>query len=45
MLPLPFFKSIRRVLALGAHSDDIEIGAGGTLLTYIQEKRDRYRIS
>jgi LmbE family N-acetylglucosaminyl deacetylase len=25
-----------RVLALGAHSDDIEIGAGGTLLSWIQ---------
>ncbi|MBV8378500.1 MAG: PIG-L family deacetylase, partial [Verrucomicrobia bacterium] len=26
------FSSIRRVLCLGAHSDDIEIGVGGTLL-------------
>jgi len=24
--------SVRRILCLGAHSDDIEIGAGGTLL-------------
>ena len=25
-----------RVLALGAHSDDIEIGAGGTILNWIE---------
>jgi hypothetical protein len=24
MVPLPLFKSVRRVLALGAHSDDFE---------------------
>jgi len=28
-----------RVLALGAHSDDIEIGAGGTILQWIAEGR------
>jgi len=28
------------VLCLGAHSDDIEIGAGGTLLTLIAQDRD-----
>ncbi len=27
-----------KVLALGAHCDDIEIGAGGTLLTWAQER-------
>jgi LmbE family N-acetylglucosaminyl deacetylase len=27
------FGSVRRILCLGAHSDDIEIGMGGTLLT------------
>ena len=29
--------SVRRVLCLGAHSDDIEIGCGGTLLKLIEE--------
>lgn len=34
MLPLPFDgePSLRRVLAIGAHADDIEIGCGATLL-------------
>jgi LmbE family N-acetylglucosaminyl deacetylase len=32
MISLPLFNSVRRVLALGADSDDIEIGLGGTLL-------------
>jgi LmbE family N-acetylglucosaminyl deacetylase len=38
MIALPFFNSVRRVLALGAHSDDIEIGLGGTLLQAIASK-------
>ncbi|HQY89502.1 MAG TPA: PIG-L family deacetylase [Tepidisphaeraceae bacterium] len=32
MLAINVFKSVRRVLCLGAHCDDIEIGAGGTVL-------------
>jgi LmbE family N-acetylglucosaminyl deacetylase len=32
-LSLAAFKSLRRVLAIGCHADDIEIGCGGTLLT------------
>ncbi|HWN94955.1 MAG TPA: PIG-L deacetylase family protein [Methylomirabilota bacterium] len=39
MLPLKFDKADRslRVLCLGAHSDDIEIGCGGTILRLISE--------
>jgi LmbE family N-acetylglucosaminyl deacetylase len=29
-----------RILALGAHSDDIEIGCGGTILRLVAERRD-----
>jgi LmbE family N-acetylglucosaminyl deacetylase len=32
--------SVRRVLCLGAHSDDIEIGVGGTLLQLASKVRD-----
>jgi LmbE family N-acetylglucosaminyl deacetylase len=34
------FDSVKRVLCLGAHSDDIEIGCGGTLLKLAQERPD-----
>lgn len=42
MFPLSIFPTDRplRVLAFGAHSDDIEIGAGGTLLTMLQSRPD-----
>ena len=33
-------QSVRRVLCLGAHSDDIEIGCGGTLLKLIEGNPD-----
>lgn len=32
--------SARRILCLGAHSDDIEIGLGGTLLKLIEQRSD-----
>jgi LmbE family N-acetylglucosaminyl deacetylase len=34
------FDKIRRVLCLGAHSDDIEIGCGGTMLQLVRDHRD-----
>ena len=36
---MPRRRSSLRVLALGAHSDDIEIGAGGTILRLVAEGR------
>jgi LmbE family N-acetylglucosaminyl deacetylase len=39
MWQLPF-GSVRRVLCLGAHSDDIEIGVGGTLLKLAAQVSD-----
>ncbi len=32
MVKMPLSATVRRVLCLGAHSDDIEIGCGGTML-------------
>jgi LmbE family N-acetylglucosaminyl deacetylase len=32
--------SLRQVLCLGSHSDDLEIGCGGTLLKLIESRRD-----
>jgi LmbE family N-acetylglucosaminyl deacetylase len=34
------FKGIKNILCLGAHSDDIEIGCGGTLLKLIRDHDD-----
>ena len=34
------FGSLRTILCLGAHSDDIEIGAGATLLRLVRENPD-----
>src|SRR5690348_12596576 len=39
MLVFPL-TSVRRVLCLGAHSDDIEIGIGGTLLELLKSRPD-----
>ena len=43
MLPLTAYKKSRgrfRILCLGAHSDDIEIGCGGTILELLRVHRD-----
>jgi LmbE family N-acetylglucosaminyl deacetylase len=43
MLPLSLFQTRRapfQVLCLGAHSDDIEIGCGGTVLQMLSSRRD-----
>src|SRR5579872_4572129 len=37
-------QDVRHVLCLGAHSDDIEIGCGGTLL-HMMRKNPKLRIS
>ncbi len=37
MTSLLSFERVRTVLAIGAHSDDIEIGAGGTLLQLAED--------
>lgn len=37
MIGFTGFKGVRRVLCLGAHSDDVEIGAGATVLRILRE--------
>jgi LmbE family N-acetylglucosaminyl deacetylase len=37
MINFSGFRDVRRILCLGAHSDDIEIGAAGTLLRCVRE--------
>ncbi len=36
MIPFASFANVKNVLCLGAHCDDIEIGAGGTILRLIE---------
>lgn len=40
MLTLDTFRNVESVLCIGAHSDDIEIGCGGTLLRLVKENPD-----
>ncbi|MGE5276577.1 MAG: PIG-L deacetylase family protein [Acidobacteriota bacterium] len=40
-LDLPRSRSPLRILCLGAHSDDIEIGCGGTILRLLAERKAR----
>ena len=43
MLALPLFDAeapVRRVLAIGCHADDVEIGCGGTLLALTRSRPD-----
>ena len=42
-MPSPLTSGPQTILCLGAHSDDIEIGCGGTLLT-LQEQRPEVKI-
>ena len=37
MIAFDIFKNVRRLLCIGAHSDDIEIGAGATVLRVLRE--------
>ncbi|MBC7782345.1 MAG: PIG-L family deacetylase [Burkholderiales bacterium] len=39
MTPFTGLNSVRRLLCLGAHSDDIEIGAGGAILRALAEQK------
>jgi len=40
MIAFSGFKQVKRLLCLGAHSDDIEIGAGATVLRVVKENPD-----
>jgi LmbE family N-acetylglucosaminyl deacetylase len=40
MQQLSFARPLKRILCLGAHSDDIEIGCGGTILRLTAERPD-----
>jgi LmbE family N-acetylglucosaminyl deacetylase len=40
MIGFSSFRGIKRLLCLGAHSDDIEIGAGATVLRVVRENPD-----
>jgi LmbE family N-acetylglucosaminyl deacetylase len=40
MISLCALKNVKRLLCIGAHSDDIEIGAGATVLRIIREAPD-----
>jgi LmbE family N-acetylglucosaminyl deacetylase len=40
VLKLAFDEAPKRILCLGAHADDIEIGCGGTLLKWIRQRRN-----
>ncbi|WP_366518492.1 PIG-L deacetylase family protein [Bradyrhizobium sp.] len=40
MIAFGGFKQVKRLLCLGAHSDDIEIGAGATVLRIVRENPD-----